>query len=654
RQLYQLDNAGISTIHAFCKTLIQRWFPQAGVDPQATVLAGDEAELLKRETLDRLFVDLYGRDDDAGNAFRNLVDEYGGGQDWQVAGTVLRVHRFIHSLADPQGRLEQAVSQADPTCPDGLAARMHQYQHHRIERELIGQIQYGWELAATIRRCWPAAKVRAEYLDEHVARLKQWQTMLKDQPPESWVSTAETIRAFELPRPPRKPSRLNEEDGAAYDKAKQLQDEGRDLFKERLLEGVCAFTADEYREGLAIIAPHVRALADLVTEFDRRYADAKRSQRAVDFDGLQRLAYQLLTSESDRSRPSEVARQLQKQYRYVLVDEFQDVDPLQAAILHCVSRESADPPQGNLFSVGDIKQSIYRFRLAEPDVFAERERRFDAGGPLGEVIRLQENFRSRREVITAINLVFQPLMRQSFGGTDYDERAALRAAATYPRQADGPMFGSPAVEILLLEPITAQTARVSEGADESGEEESEPGGATQSDRDNSEELEAIEREAFLIGSRIRRWMGLEPGVARMYVGDRPRTPGGPPTARPIEYRDIVILLRSLPHKAEPLAEVLRRMGVPARIERDAGSIDSTEFRDVLSLLQVLDNPRQDIPLAAVLRSPLLGDRFDENDLMCVRLIDRQVLFHEAVERYATGGDDSNLRERLRRVHIRLA
>lgn len=633
RQLYQLDNAGISTIHAFCRTLIQRWFPQAGVDPQAAVLAGDEAELLKQEVIEQLFLERYGEKDAGAEAFRNLVDEYGGGQDWPVAEVVLRIHRFVNSLPDPDRWLAEAVVRADPDDAKGLFAEIDSLQSKRLHRELDLQIVHCREAVSTIRRCWPVAEDRAAYIEFLCVQLERWKSALASVSPAGWEGIAREIVDFKLPNSPRKPSRLSEEEGVPYDMAKSLLDDVRELFKERLAGSLCRFTREEYREGLTRIAPHVRALAGLVQDFDRCYTAAKRDQSVVDFDDLQRFAFRLLTTDGDSTRPSEVARQVQKQYRYVLVDEFQDVDPLQAAILHCVSRESADPPQGNLFTVGDIKQSIYRFRLAEPEVFSGREDLFDKGSDVGEVIRLSQNFRSRSEVIEAINLVFDSLMRESFGGSAYDERTRLRVGAAYSDKADGPMFGLPAVELHLLEPITVQTADAIGDDEERGD-------------DSIEELSGIQREGYLIGRRIQKWMGLLPGSARSFVGDRPRTPGGEPGSRPIEYRDIVILLRSLPRKAEPIAEVLRRMGIPAVIERDAGSINSTEFRDVVSLLQVLDNRQQDIPLAAVLRSPLMVERFDENDLMRIRLAAPDVPFHDAVAGYATGGRDIALRERV--------
>ncbi len=167
QQLYQLDNAAISTIHAFCKSLIQRWFPQAGVDPQAAVLAGDEAELLKREVVEALFLERYAGQDAVADAFRALVDEYGGGQDGPIAEIVLRLHRFINSLPDPEGWLADAVDRVNPDAPGNLAGEVDTLQYDRLKREIALQIEYGWEAVDTIRRCW--AEISRVWEQMHLA-----------------------------------------------------------------------------------------------------------------------------------------------------------------------------------------------------------------------------------------------------------------------------------------------------------------------------------------------------------------------------------------------------------------------------------------------------------------------------------------------------
>jgi len=641
RQLHLLENASISTIHSFCKSLIQQWFPKAGVDPQAAVLAEDEADLLRHEVLDALFVELYGDNEEYGLSFQSLVDDYGAGDDHAIAEALLYIHDFAASLPDPDRWLQQATRHLESSDPESLLSRIDELQRQRLSRELEYQIEQAADFARIINRIYPAAAMHSEALGQHQARCESWLEIMGAGGPRTWEVMAREVQGHEI-RTGRRPNRnkISEKEIAEFDAAKELIGKQKDLFEARVKDAICRFTADEYRQGLELILPYVRTVVRLVNDFAERYRQAKAAQAAVDFNDLQRHAYKLLTENGDPTQPSDVARQLQQRYRHVLVDEFQDVDPLQEAILRLVSREQAEPPEGNLFAVGDIKQSIYRFRLAEPTLFSQRADKFDRGSPIGKLIHLQHNFRSREGIIDAVNLLFTPLMSRSFGGSDYDEKARLYAKASYPTQSGIRTFERPAVELHLLEPITTATAIHGQPAEEEANSEAPPGGP------DTEDLEGIEREACLIAQRIHDWMGIEPASRRVHVADKPATPGGPPTFRPIEYRDIVILLRSMPRKAEPIANILRRMNIPVSIGRGESGANSTEWRDILSLLRVLDNRRQDIPLAALLRSPLTGPKLTETDLLRIRLHDRDVPFHESVIQYAARGEDTDLRDRL--------
>lgn len=637
QQIHLLETASISTIHSFCKTVIQQWFPQAGVDPQAAVLAEDEADLLRHETIDALFVELYGRNDEYGRDFQSLVDDYGSGDDARIAEALLAIHAFIASLPEPQAWLDRAVQVLEPGAPQSLADRIDEIQHRRLIRELELHVRQARESARVIDSLYPVASMHADALREYVSQCEAWLDRLNAGSQDAWGEIAREVAGHTIATE-RRPSRLPEAQVAQFDAAKKIVEWHRDLLEKRLQDGICSFSKNEYIEGLQRILPYVRTIVRLVKDFGDRYQQAKAVQAAVDFNDLQRQAYWLLSRDGDPNRPSEVALQLQKRYRHVLVDEFQDVDPLQEAILRLVSRETAEPPEGNLFAVGDVKQSIYRFRLAEPALFTRRADAFSSESTIGRLIPLGDNFRSREGIIDAVNLVFAPLMSRSFGGSDYDETARLRAGACYPPSEGLRVFDGPAVELHLLEPVRGMAQAVDAGDEGTGDL-----GATQGDS-QQDELAGIEREAFLIGRRIQDWMGSS--GARMNVADRPAAPGGPPVLRPIEYRDIVILLRSMPHKAEPIANILRRMGIPVLIGRGESPADSTEFRDVLSLLRVLDNRQQDIPLAAVLRSPLVGRPLTETQMLRVRLHDGEVPFHRAVMRYAENGPDEELRSRL--------
>jgi len=315
RQIYLLECASISTIHSFCKTLIERYFPQAEVDPQASVLSEEEADLLRDEVLEELFLSLYASNSREGLAFQAMVDDYGAGDDYVVGRVVQQVHNFISTLPDPQRWLEDSLRRIEPDGPESLLANLHACQCKRLIDELRAQMEYCQYLTAAIREAWPVAEMHAEGVTEHYWLLKKWHDALDPDRPECWEQVAEEIRSYEFGRAQPRPRNLSEEDKAAFDAAKEQRDRLKDCFRKRLRDRLCSFTADEYREGLARVGPHVRTLVYLVREFDRLYAEAKAAQAVVDFNDLQRRALRLLSDPADPSRPSEVARHLQQRYR---------------------------------------------------------------------------------------------------------------------------------------------------------------------------------------------------------------------------------------------------------------------------------------------------------------------------------------------------
>jgi ATP-dependent helicase/nuclease subunit A len=316
----------------------------------------------------------------------------------------------------------------------------------------------------------------------------------------------------------------------------------------------------------------------------------------------------------------------------VLVDEYQDINEVQDAILNLVSREcvEGDPACGpqNLFCVGDVKQSIYRFRLAEPGRFLRRDAKFrsrkpEAGsrkseGVGGEVIDLQTNFRSRAPLLGVINGVFERLMTRDAADIEYEQSHMLRPGLKYPAGGAECFVGAP-VELHIL-PADVTT----EPPDDGGEAE--------------EELGRSEREAAFVARRIRQIMGIDGGKPMCAID---KGPDGQLAPRAIRFRDIVILLRSMKVRADQYAEVLRSAEIPVSREGGQGYFESMEVRDMRSLLTLLDNQRQDIPMAAVLRSPLSGLADPEDCLARIRLAYdvREVPFHQAVPRYADERDD---------------
>ncbi len=648
RQLAMLDTASISTIHSFCRQVLNRCYAQAGLDPRTPLLDEHEAMLLRqdaaREALDESL-----RDHETERRERLLafLAAYGRGGNDVVIGHMLRVAAFLDSIPDPEAWLDRAAARYAGASGDtalkewcGLWAEMLRQDVSRqiplVER-LLGQV-------TAFASVPPVAESLLDFLREYLGALRRWQDELSG---DGDARVLERIaREIAELSPPALSVRLSKKtstptEQAALAAAKEAVCQVRDdLLKGSLQKDYGGFTVERAAAGLAVVAPHVDTFLGLVRRLRSGYRRAKREQGVLDFADLERMTLDLLRDETNG-----IAARLRRQYEHILVDEFQDINPIQAEVMRRISRE-ADPAQtGNLYAVGDVKQSIYAFRLAEPGLFLERQRTFrplrnaagpqgaDRGDPLnptaGVLIHLRENWRSRPAVLEALNAVFERLMAADLGGIDYDEQVRLRPARpdTRPSPDDGPV----PIELHLLADPAYEGSAASEDVDEGGpeSEETDPG------RESAVDWLRIEREAYVIARRVHRLVAAEG----------------------IPCRDIVVLLRSMQPRAGHLVRMLQDLGIPAFAETTGGFFEALEIIDLLALLKTLDNAQQDIPLAAVLRSPLIGTPLSDDELAAIRTAAGRSRFdgpfHQAVRAYAAEGEEPGLRARLADVLKRL-
>jgi ATP-dependent helicase/nuclease subunit A len=395
-------------------------------------------------------------------------------------------------------------------------------------------------------------------------------------------------------------TRINELDQTWPSPKAKWRDPIKDLFEEAdFLLSVCAVEngVDPLAEDWNWARPSMLALLDAARRFGEAFAQAKRNAGGLDFQDLEQFALRLLW---DGAGPSAIARQWRQKLRLIFVDEFQDINGAQEAIIQALAREGAE---ANCFLVGDVKQSIYRFRLADPRIFVKYNTRWAAGGPDGRVLGLSDNFRSHERILAFVNALFAPLMRQGIGGVDYDEAAYLRSGR--PAMASTASTPSTESQISNLKsaatpstPVELLLRRLGESRDEDEE------GATDA-----------EKEARLVGRRL----------AELRASKTPILDGA--HTRPVTWSDMVILLRAPRHKTAAYAKEFSRLGIPLAAAR-GGFYDSSEARDLLAALQLLDNPLQDLPLLAVLRSPLTG--LTPGELAAIRIAHPHGLFWNAL------------------------
>lgn len=646
RQLSLLNRASITTLHSFCMEVIRRYFHTIGLDPGFRVADDTEAALIRQEELEALLEERYGGAPE-GHPFWTLADWYGGDRsDAPLLELVERLYEASRSHPFPERwlagmagmfRVEHVeAGEQGADGPVGSAAGASGLDSHPWFASLLKDVALELEGAAALLR---------EALDvcrqpggpaPYASTLEEELRMVADlisAGGRGWTRLYEGFAGVAFGR--LKPVKGDSLDKELQERAKGLRSEAKEKLQ-KLREELFGRSPEEYLAELGRLAPAVEELCSLTTEFAGRYGAAKREKGLLDFADLEHMCLSILGEPAEGGgeglRPTAAALAYREQFAEVMLDEYQDTNLVQETIVGLISR----PLPGNRFIVGDVKQSIYRFRLAEPGLFLAKYREYRVGGPEGspgERIDLARNFRSRRQVVDAVNVLFRRIMRMAVAEMDYGRDEELVCGAGFPElaeTADGeePDYGA---EVVLVDKEDAgggtAVAAGGEEASADGEEDFGASAAAPADAGNPweverEELETAQLEARYIGRRIRAMTGLDGGPA-FPVAERDGS------RRPARFRDVVILLRATRGWAPVLMEELAGLGIPAYADIDTGYFTATEVETMLSLLKVIDNPRQDIPLAAVLRSPLVGLSADE--LARVRLANRQEDYYGAME-----------------------
>lgn len=582
RQLVLLSNASISTMHAFCQNVIRQNFASIDLDPKFRLANEQELALIRQDVLEGLFEERYEAQQED---FLRFTEEYGSEHgDGLLHELVLKLFYYAQSQPFPEAWLEKLPGQFALSGDARLADTVWLPVAEMDIRQVLDSC-----VEETDRLIEQAGNLSCEFYlpvlqSDRELLLGLQQAMKKP----VWDDRRMVFYAvkFETMRAPK----------GTDDEIKALFSKPRDKIKKKiaaLQQKYFAAAEAELLADLRAAAPGMRVLCTLTRDFAAQFAAAKKERTLVDFNDLEHFALQILldpSAEPDSLKPSETALALRQRYQEVMVDEYQDTNGVQEAILSLVH----NPARRNLFAVGDVKQSIYRFRLADPSLFLQKYQRYPELGDGYTRVDLAQNFRSRPEILSAINFLFAQVMVPGTMELCYDEAAALHPGPDYPA-AQGEILAGP-VELDLID------------ADD-GAEENEAAGADGEETDG--ELKGFALEAQHIANRLHTLM--ESGTQ---VFDK--SAGG---YRSMQWKDIVILLRSVKGKADVLLETLRNADIPAYASVDAGYFAETEVRVMLALLSVLDNSRQDIPLAAVLYSPIGG--FSAAELAELRLADPQ-------------------------------
>ena len=598
KQSALLHNAQITTIDSFSLFLIRNHFNEIGLDPDFRVADEGEIKLLQQDVLAQLLEDAY-----AGNFVPEALEQFHacveyfcpGGRESVLEQHILNLSRYAGSFPWPEEWLEERKNDYAAGDMEALVRSDYgQYLTERVNRTVEGCLE---KLREVKRLCElpDGPYMYGELTDAEIEQLER----LTDC--KNLEEQAAKIPAVTFARLPSKKD--DSVDPAKRELAKAIRNSVKDTLSD-LSESYFKTPLElAVEQGKACREP-LRMLLDLVLEFDRRLLAAKQERHLIDFSDMEHYALQILLKRekveetgdagTDRTEtkyrivPSDVAMEYRQYFQEILIDEYQDSNLVQEYLLSAISGEAEG--HYNRFMVGDVKQSIYKFRLARPELFLEKYDTYQETGDLCR-IDLAKNFRSRIQVVDAVNGVFSRIMSREIGGIAYDDKAALYPGATYPA-AEDPAYGSEA--LLIRKPEKGE-------CEESGiGEQHTKGAGVLGDYDNVRQLEAL-----AIAARIKQLKG-SLNVMEKSTGE----------LRPVRYSDMVILLRTTSGWDEEFKKILEQQGIPVYITSKTGYFGALEVQELLQFLRVLDNPRQDIPLFGVMQSVFGG--FTQEEIAQIR------------------------------------
>ncbi len=566
RQITLLSKANISTLHSFCLKVIRDNFFLTDLDPNFRVADQVESDLLKNEVLDELMEEKY---DCLDSEFKDLIDTYTSNRDdTGIKNITLSIYDFIQSTSNPQEWLKEKCEMFKLEGMDDFA------------KTLWGKYMLNDAI---------------DVINDEIEILKQYEKELTDynnylltiqddilllralkEKNDTWDDFYNQIKTLEFSK--LKPCK--ELDEELKNEVKEARDKMKKIVKEYLKDNVFVACSNDIFEDMKMLYKNMISISNFVLDFENKYNVKKHERNIVDFNDIEHIALKLLIDNES------VRNNYKNKFEEILIDEYQDTSMIQEAIINTISSNKT-------FMVGDIKQSIYRFRHARPELFLEKYKSFNDDSEYGKKVLLFKNFRSNKNIIEATNYVFKQIMSEEIGEIDYSEDEYLQFGADYYPTDDEP------TELHLIE-------KNNDGVDELDD-----------DIEDKPQL-----EARVVANRILELVG------NYDVYDKKSK-----IVRKCEYRDIVVLMRSTKNYSDIFLEELSKRNIPVYADNQIGYFDNSEVEIVLSLLKIIDNPKQDIPLIAVLRSQI--GNFNVDELTAIRLVDRSCDFYSAMQKFSS-------------------
>ena len=601
KQLTLLSRANITTMHSFCLDVIKNYFYTIDLDPSFRIADETEITLMKNEIIEDIFEELYEEDNEY---FKGLVEAYSTAKDDEkLKDIILNLYKFSMSGPWPESWLIEKAEEFNINTLEELdKTKWVEILKDNIRVEVEGFINMYHKAIELISD----TEGLEAYLDTFRGDLECLENVYESlNYGLSEIYAALNGVVFTKLKTVRKSAVFDEN---AQGTVKSIRDTVKKKVKS-LIEDSFTFTPEESLQGIKDVYPYMKELSRITLDFLDKFNEKKREKNLLDFNDLEHLCLKILIDRDENNNiiPSGVAEHFKEFFDEVLVDEYQDSNNVQETIIDLVSRKNSDDP--NVFMVGDVKQSIYRFRQAKPELFLDKYSRYPlASGGKERKIQLYKNFRSRDEVLRGVNFIFKMVMSNVVGELEYTDDEALHLGATFleNQEEDSEVGGS--IELHIIDKSGNEAEEVVEEELQESEEE---------------EVDAISLEAKLVSKRIKELFEAKDGK-RFKVFDKETK-----EYRDVKYKDIVILLRATKNWSEIFLDELGAEGIPVYADTGSGYFESIEIRTIMSLLKIIDNPLQDVPMIAVLKSPIMG--FTAEELSEIRLLNKEKYFYEIIK-----------------------
>ena len=605
RQIILLNKANISTIHSFCLEVIKNYFYEIDIASNFRIGDTSEIELLKQETLEDLFETLYEQEKEE---FIQLVNVYGGYRDDEtLKELIIKIYNYSQSMPFPEEWINEAIEKFN----------LKDEINSDFSNTLWGKVLVDYskdEIASCINELENLNNKLQNELDLEkyysviISDIYNLKSLLKEK--NTWDDIYTNLYNIKFETWPRQAKT----DCELKTKAKEIRDNIKDRIK-NLQKKIFIYSSKEANEDIYSMYKTLKNLGNIIIGFSKKYQENKKEKNIIDFNDIEHFALQILVKKNENGEyvPTDIANIYKEKFAEIAVDEYQDSNLVQEYILTTISNNN------NIFMVGDVKQSIYKFRQARPELFLEKYDSYTLAKDEENIckndtkIQLFQNFRSRTNILNITNIIFSSIMSKKIGDIEYDEKEYLNYGAKYAEPSeDVSVAGKVELDIIDL----AENEEM--------------------DEENAQDTQILEKdeiEAKFVANRIKKLID-----SNYYIYDKRQG------YRKVTYKDIVILLRTTSNIAQIYEKELNNLELPVFSDTSSNYFETEEIQVILAVLKIIDNPNSDIPLVTVLRSPIGG--FTDNELVEIRLASKDTSYYEALCTIKNDSENSTLKEKV--------